>query len=106
MTTPQSVAEKILADFREEYTAYYRGILPEDILEKGNPWFEQRLLHAMSEAIVAAAGEEMKCACEIKAGIKPTFCEHTIGTELAGWNVHIRNMRKVADTISNKIQST
>ena len=42
--------------FREEYRKVYSGFLPDEIIDKGNPWFESLLSSAIDKAY--AAGKE------------------------------------------------
>ena len=39
----KTTLSSILSEFREELKKTYKGILPDKILEKGNPWFENFL---------------------------------------------------------------
>jgi len=43
MTSIQKIIEEQEKRFREEYKNFYRGILSDEVLEKGNPWFESFL---------------------------------------------------------------
>ena len=58
--TPQSIKEEVLKEFderfREEYRKVYSGFLPDEIIDKGNPWFESLLSSAIDKAY--AAGKE------------------------------------------------
>ena len=56
----QSLKEEVLKEFderfREEYRKVYSGFLPDEIIDKGNPWFESLLSSAIDKAY--AAGRE------------------------------------------------
>ena len=42
---------EILEEFRKEYRKAYKGILPDEVLEKGNPWFENFLKSKLNQIL-------------------------------------------------------
>ena len=117
MTKPEAAIEKILAEFDEKMLGvrrYVRPIQIKDDFGKRNEsvdiivmleedlalkTMKSFLLHAMSEAIKAAAGEEMKheqVRDEYKDNVK--VVANQIGRE-DGWNAHRQAMLDYADKI-------
>lgn len=43
--------EQLMERFDEEYRKVYSGTLSEEVLKKGNPWFEQFLHTAIEEVV-------------------------------------------------------
>ena len=62
--TPQSLKEEVLKEFderfREEYRKVYSGFLPDEIIDKGNPWFESLLSSAIDKAYAAGKQEGIR----------------------------------------------
>ncbi len=48
MTTDKHIEEK-LGEFRQALREQYEGILPEEVLAKGNPWFENFITQTIKE---------------------------------------------------------
>lgn len=49
---------RIIKELRKEYKEAYKGILPDEVLAKGNSWFES-FLRSEIEALI----DEIHCAC-------------------------------------------
>lgn len=39
MNKPKTIQD-VISNFRKEYCKYYQGILSDELVDKGNPWFE------------------------------------------------------------------
>lgn len=56
--------DEVIAKFRKEYKEAYKGILPDEILDKGNEWLEDFLRQALESQLWDKCGE-----CKDKDGL-------------------------------------
>lgn len=59
----QEQLEKMTGAFQLEYEKAYAGILPKEVLEKGNPWFI-KFLHTSALKLLKTAYEEERDRCK------------------------------------------
>lgn len=103
--------QKAIEEFRAEYRKAYAGILPDEVLEKGNVWFEERLQSAYRQGRKDAVnemnkGHHKKCcigSCK-RIARRGDFCVKC-GENLQASTDHLNaffNSPKVVDAI-NKV---
>lgn len=73
MTHTTQAYKKGIEKFRKEYHIAYDGILPPEVVEKGNPWFEN-YLHSFALSLLEAQKKDSK---DIEIGESDTLDEQS-----------------------------
>jgi hypothetical protein len=64
---------EIIEKFREEYKKAYKGILLDEILANGNPWFENFIHQSAIDLYTREIAFVEGCKCEAPKGISREF---------------------------------
>lgn len=94
--------QTILEQFQKDYEEAYDGILSKEVLEKGNPWFEERL----KQAYLAGAEEHARLS-ELQEKEELTSWDDPIGKEIEytnGFNNAVYTQKELSQKALQQIK--
>ena len=91
----QLLQQKTIEEFRNEYKKAYKGILSDEILDKGNEWFENFVSSKLAESYALGAKNTQYCNKELPDG---SICQCKLDCHLHDW----RQKQAVVDFIQEE----